>query len=217
MTTVCYPLTVQLDYTELKFSLRSIEKYLQPPFDVVIVGDNLPDWINNVVNIELPDLNGRKQISIRRKILAALEYAEEILFLNDDLYLLQPAEMFPYYWHGYLKNYSESGSRPLFDKLEYLGKPTKHYDGHMPIIYKRDFKEVSKKFSEDCIIKSMYANYLEIEGTFASDCKLLKSTSLGDVRNFIKDRHCFSTGRHSLQSALCILEELFPKPSKYEI
>ena len=214
---VCYPLTTQIDYTELRYSLRSIEKYLQPPFDVVIVGDNLPEWINNVTQIGLPDLPGRKQMSIRRKILAALEYAEEILFLNDDLYLLQPTESFPYYWHGYLKNYSESGSQPLFNKLEYLGKPTKHFDGHMPIVYKQDFKEVSKIFAEDCIIKSMYCNYLGIEGTFAGDCKLLRETKPEVIREFIKDKPCFSTGKYSLPSALCILEELFPEPSKYEI
>ena len=104
---VCYPLTTQLDYTELRYSLRSIEKYLQDVEEVIIVGDNLPDWINNVTQIILPDIKGKKQLSIRRKILAALNYTDEILFMNDDVYFLKPSNDFPYYYHGYLKNYSK--------------------------------------------------------------------------------------------------------------
>ncbi len=212
---IVYPLTTQIDHTELKYSLRSIEKYLKPPFEVVIVGDILPDWINNVTQIHLPDVKGRKQLSIRRKILAALEYAEEILFLNDDVFLLQPSNKFPYYWHGMLKNYTESGSKPLLKQLEALGKPVKHFDGHYPLIYKQEFKELN--FTDDCIIKSAYCNFYDIEGTFVIDCKLQTAKKHEEIREFIKDKPCFSTGQYSLPSALPILQELFNEPSKYEI
>lgn len=230
--TVAYPLTVQFDYTELKYSLRSIEKFLPQPFEVVIVGNYLPEWINNVIQIEVPDVPGRKQLSIRKKILAALEYAEEILFLNDDVFLLRPSPyhvaddvdwlekylMFPYFWHGMLKNYSESGSKPLMKELEKMGKPAKHFDGHYPLIYGQNFKELSVKFSEDVIIKSMYCNALGIEGVFIPDCKLHASQAKPEIiREFIKDKPCFSTGSYSLASALPILHELFSERSKYEI
>lgn len=215
--TVVYPLAVQIDYTELKYSLRSIEKYLKKPYEVIIVGNVIPDWINNVTQIELPDVRGRKQWSIRRKILAALEYTKEMLFMNDDVYLLQPAKTFPYYYNGTLKNYSESGSKSLYDQLLKMGKPVKNYDGHYPLIYDQRFKEASKNFSGDCIIKSMYCNYLEIEGIERPDCKLLTAKKPGYIREFIKDKPCFNTGVHSLKSTLPILEELFSEPSKYEI
>lgn len=214
--TIVYPLTVQQDYTELKYSLRSIEKYLTD-FEVVIVGNMIPEWLTNVTQIELPDIPGKKQLSIKRKILAALEYSDEILFLNDDIYFTKTVTEFPYYYHGYLKHYSESGSKPLLKQLESINKPTKHWDGHMPIIYKQDFKEVSKNFSDECIIKSQYCNYLEIEGEFIPDCKLVRKTNLEEVRAFIADKSCFSTGVYSLNSALPILEKMFPSPSKYEI
>lgn len=214
--TIVFPLTVQLDYTELKYSLRSIEKFL-PHAEVVIMGDNLPEWITGVTQIELSDVPGKKQLSIRRKILAALEYSEEILFFNDDIYLLKPIDKFPYYYHGYLKNYSESGSKPLEKQLTVMNKPVKHFDGHYPLIYDQKFKEVSKLFTEDCIIKSMYANYLDIEGEFLPDCKILKASKPEDVRNFIKDRSCFSTSVYSLAAALPVLEELYQNRSKFEI
>ncbi len=218
MKIVVYPLTVQLDYTELCFSLRSIEKYLIPPFEIVIVGDVIPEWLMGITQIHLPDIPGRKQLSIRRKILAALEYAEEILFMNDDLFLLQPVNKFPYYWHGMLKNYSESGSKPLFKQLEAMGKPVKHFDGHYPLIYERKkFKEASGFFTEDCIIKSLYCNYHKTEGIFIPDCKVLKASKPDEVRNFIKGKPCFSTGAYSLQSSLPVLENLYPKKCNFEI
>lgn len=214
--TVAYPLTVQPDYTELKFSLRSIEKYLTKPFKVLIIGNHVPDWLTNVTQIQIPDVPGRKQLSIRIKILAALEYAKEILFMNDDVYLLHPG-CFPYYFHGELKNYSEPGSKALYEQLVKSGKPAKHFDGHYPLFYNRDFKEMSKNFSGDCIIKSMYCNYMGIEGTFAPDCKLIKATKPELVREFIKDKSCFSTGVFSLSGALPVLNELYPNKSKFEI
>lgn len=213
--TICYPLTAQLDYTELKYSLRSIEKYLTPPFEVVIVGNVVPEWINHITQIHLPDVHNKKQLSIKRKILAALEYTEEILFLNDDIFFLKPIANFPYYYHGYLKHYPEAGSKQLLKQLETINKPALHFDGHMPIVYKQDFKELN--FSDECIIKSQYCNYFEIPGKFTADCKLLKNTKPEDIRNFIADKDCFSTGVYSIASALPILEELFPEPSKFEI
>lgn len=214
--TVVYPLTVQKDYTELKYSLRSIEKYLKKSIKVLIVGNHLPEWVTNVTQIEIPDVPGKKQLSIRIKILAALEFAKEILFMNDDVYLLHPG-CFPYYFHGSLKNYSEAGSRQLLIQLEVMNKPSNHFDGHYPLFYRQDFKEASKHFTGDCIIKSMYCNYLGIQGTFTQDCKLIKDTKPEIIRNFIKDKPCFSTGALSLQSALPILAELYPNKSKFEI
>lgn len=214
--TVLYPLTTQLDYTELKYSLRSLVKYLPPPFEVMIIGSQVPEWITNVKQIDMPDVPGRKQLSIRIKILTALEYAREILFLNDDVYLLEKS-VFPYFFHGMLTTYKESGAKPLHDQLIQKGKAIKHFDGHYPLFYNQCFKEASKHFSGDCIIKSMYCNYLGIEGVFTPDCKLLKEMKPELIREFIKDKPCFSTGIYSLKSALPILEELYPNKSKFEI
>lgn len=216
--TIAYPLAKQLDYTELKYSLRSIEKFIVQPFEVLIIGDNIPDWLTNVTQIELPDIKGRKQLSIRRKILAALEYSEEILFMNDDIFILESAKTFPYYYHGSLVRYAEAGTKPLVKELQAIDKNLKHFDGHYPLIYERDkFKEASEHFTDDCIIKSLYCNYCNIEGVLAPDCKLLRATKPEYVSEFIKDRPSFSTGVFSLPGALPILQKLYPNKSIFEL
>lgn len=212
---IAIPVVQQSDHTDLRFALRSFEKFL-PEQEVLILGE-APDWITRVTQICIPDIRGRKQLSIRKKILAALEYSKEILFLNDDIYLLEPWKEFDYYSHGTLAQYNEPGSKPLLNELKGIGKPLVHFDGHFPIVYTQEFKEVSKYFSSDCIIKSMYCNFLEIEGKLIEDCKIHRQEKPQAVRDFITGKKCFSTTASSLPSTLFILEELFPQPSKYEI
>lgn len=214
--TIVYPLTIQIDYTELKYSLRSIEKFIAQPFEVVIVGDMMPDWINNVTNIQLPDVRGQNQYSVRRKIMAALHYTKEFLFFNDDIFLLEKVNEFPYYSSGVLEKKAESGAKPLLKQLQALGKPTKYY-GHYPAVYRMDFIEAIQNFTDECITKSAYCNFVEVESIEIPDCKILTARKAGVIKEFIKDKPCFSTGMQSIRSALPVLEELFPEPSIYEI
>lgn len=222
---IMYPLQVQLDYTELKFSLRSLEKYIQEPFEVVIIGEILPGWITNITHLKLKDIPGRKQLSIRRKILAGLEYSDEVFFMNDDIYLLNPANTanYPFYYSGDLSTIGETGGRLLMDQLKAQNKPILHYDIHTPIIYERaKFKEL-EVFGADCIIKSMYCNYHEIEGRYCVDMKYNKKQDSESIKQeirhwmWVNDQPCFSTGPQGLLSVLPVLENLFPNKSKYEL
>lgn len=212
---VTYPLTAQNDYTELKYSLRSLQKFLPPPFEVVIVGDHVPEWINNVTVIQLPDIKGQRELSVRRKVLAALEYAKEILFMNDDFYLLR--EYTPvYYTSGVLNKVGESGAKSLLNQLQKFNKPVKYY-GHYPVVYKKDFREAMENFTPDCLNKSAYCNFIEAQSVEVQDCKLLSAVKPGVIEQFIKGKPCFSTGVNSINSAVPVLQELFSEPSKYEI
>src|SRR6478735_3971728 len=109
---VVYPLAAQINNEELRYSLRSIEKYLKPPFEVVIIGDHVPDWLNNAAQIWIPDVKGQNQYSVRRKVMAALSYEKEIFFMNDDFYLLEKTDpkKFPFYSSGTLKGKAEAGA-----------------------------------------------------------------------------------------------------------
>jgi len=212
-----YPLKSQNDYTELRYSLRSL-RFLSHISEVIVIGSQLPDWLTGVTWINVPDVPGRKQFSIKNKIIAALEYTKkEVLFMNDDVYLLYPQNRFPFYFLGDLKKVGESGSQPLMKQLIKMGKSTKNFDGHYPLIYGTGFKKIVERFSDDTIIKSLYCNYLGIEGVEIPDNKLVKEFKHGVIESFIRDKPSFSTGVNSLQSALHVLQELFPKPSKYEI
>lgn len=213
---IMYPLANQFDYEELRYSLRSIEKFIDYD-EVIIVGDYIPEWLINVTQIHVSDIPNKKQLSIKKKILAALEYTKEFLFMNDDMYFLKPVTEFPYYYKGYLKHYTEAGSKQLEKELELIRLQTKNFDTHYPLIYDRSFKVVAQQFSEDTIIKSMYCNYHEMEGVFLPDCKMVRETSNQDIREFIKDRFMFSTGIYSIDKALPVLAELYPKKSIFEL
>lgn len=207
------PLHPQEDYTELKFVLRSLEKWAD---EVIIVGDDLPSWIKNVTWIPIKDISGRKQLSIRKKIISALEYKSEFLFLSDDVYLLTETQKI-YYSDGSIKNRGESGSRPLQIQLEGMGKPLKDYDVHCCIYYEREkFKEL-EVFQAECIIKSAYGNFHELESIEMWDFKVNKKMAPEEIKQAIKNRPYFSTGPQGLKYALPVLEELWPLKSRFEL
>lgn len=214
---VVYPLTVQIDNTELRYSLRSLDKYLHAPFEVVLVGDIIPEWLTNITQIELPDVRGQHLYSVRRKVIAALQYASEVFFMNDDIYLLDYADSnFPYYSSGLLDKKAESGAKPLTLQLQQKNKPTKYF-GHYPCIYRKDFIDIVNQFTNDCIPKSAYCNCIDAESVEVADCKILTSKKAPYIKEFIKGKPCFSTGVYSIKEALPLLQQLFPKPSKFEL
>lgn len=58
MTPIVFPLHHDggklRDDSELRFALRSIEQYFKDPFEIVIVGRKLPDWLQGVRHIDQP-------------------------------------------------------------------------------------------------------------------------------------------------------------------
>ena len=210
--TIAYPLKSQSEYSELRYSLRSIERFYRGN-EVVIIGSKLPDWIDNVTWIRVEDIPNRKQLTIKYKILAALEYTDEIYFMNDDVFLLEPPT-FKYYYHGDLVSVGESGARPLLKQLQSFGKPTKNFDGHYPLVYRKDFAKVLDNFAHDVIVKSAYCNYLEIEGELIPDNKIISKKT--DVRQFMQDRNSISTGVTSWGIVQPVVAEMFKQKSCYE-
>lgn len=211
-----YPLAAQKDYIELMYSLRSIEKYAEPT-EVIIVGSQIPDWLTGVTWIKLEDIKGRPVLSVRRKIIAALEYAKQpIVMMNDDMFLLRPHTEFPYHRSGELKSIGESGALPLRQQLEKLHKPT-HYYGHYPCVVDTDFASVTEIVDQDSIIKSAYCNLKEVSSQPVPDCKLMNDSPRVFVESFMVNKPCISTGVKSLKCVLPVLEGMFSEPSKYEV
>lgn len=218
MIPVVIPLIKQHDNTELKFALRSIDKFMTG-HEVVLVGEEIPEWTTGVAQIKVKDIPNQKQLSIKKKIIAALRIYDEIFFSNDDIYLLQKTDpaTYPFYYLRSLRHSGESGTKILIDRLKELNKQVKHFDVHFPILYKKEFINIAEQFPAETIIKSMYCNYLDIEGTEITDCKIMRNMSPEMIRTWIKDKPCFSTGVHSTKEATKVLQELFPNKSKFEI
>jgi hypothetical protein len=69
--------------TELRYTLRSLEKHLTEPFEVVIVGKVLPDWVQNVRHIKS---NGGLKTAL---VDASKAYPKGFFWWYDDCCLLQ--------------------------------------------------------------------------------------------------------------------------------
>lgn len=213
--TVAIPLKHQLNHTELKYCLRSIDKFVQNP-EVIIVTDNLPDWINNVTQIKVKDVHERKQKTIKYKAFAALNYTDEVIWLHDDTYLLQPY-IPKFYFHGDLSRNNESGARMAKEQLTEMGKLTLNFDAHCPIVYDKRFLQVVERFTSDTVVKSIYGNYLGIPAVQMSDPKIDRKLSPYEIKQLIKGKPYFQSGEIGIKYCLPVLEELFASPCVFEI
>jgi hypothetical protein len=212
---------------ELKFALRSIEKHLKGVKNIFIVGEK-PRFLNTEEVIYIPQKDtARKQLSIKRKIEAAIHHprcTETFAFWNDDFVLLRDTDLahLPVYYSGDLASVSEKGARHLLPDLKKRGLPTRHADIHCPILYNKEmFTAAMQAFDwqdRDFVIKSLYSNYHRLEGIEMKDLKINTSLSYERIKAEIKDRWIFSYGDYGLNPPMKrLLEELFPEPSKYEL
>jgi hypothetical protein len=212
---------------ELRYCLRSIEKYAKGVQNIFLIGER-PRFLNleKVLHIPLKDC-ARKQLSIKRKIEAALHHphcTETFAFWNDDFVLLRDTDLahLPVYYSGDLASVSEKGARHLLPDLKKKGLPTRHADIHCPILYNKEmFTEAMQAFDwqdRDFVIKSLYSNYHRLEGLEMKDLKINTSLIYERIRAEIQDRWIFSYGDYGLNPPMkMLLEELFPEPSKYEL
>lgn len=222
---------------ELKYCLRSIEKYLTGVGHVVIVGE-VPFWAQNVVNIPVRDEPRRmayRERNIFQKIEAACRVqgiTDNFLFMNDDHFLLAEyeAEQFPYYWYHTLKNVfvSKQGNpyaETVRHTIDILGESAAYYDIHCPIVYnKKKFQKLANLYWDieyGYCIKSLYAhlNYLPPEVTpIMEDRKISRPVSYNEAVNYVDGRKWFSTGDKAVNPDLeRFLRDLYPEKSKYEI
>jgi hypothetical protein len=227
MSSVVYPLGngSVLKNFELRMSLRSIEKYLANYSDVWIIGDK-PDWLQNVNHIPCIDHTERpSDYNIMRKITKACEHpdvSESFLMMNDDHFLLDHFDInnFPNYYFSTLEDQVKKRGMDTYGKrmnnsyqhLKSKGLPTKHFDIHTPIVYNKELflKNVTAldwNIPNAYVIKSLYANALQIEGEEIPDNKVSQPPTSGKI---------FSTYPHMKCSITRFLTEQFPNPSKYE-
>jgi len=165
------------DSFELKYLLRSIEKYF--PFNrIIIVTDKLPDWIDNVIHVKASDtFRQNKDANLIRKLEAAIksvpDLTETFYWSCDDHLVLRPpkpSELKPFFvsdlineqswwWKGVWKD----GLKRTKEFLLSIGKTTYHYDVHIPQpINKNKYLNIFSGFKLEennrYIINTMYFN-----------------------------------------------------------
>jgi hypothetical protein len=216
-----------LNNIEIRYSLRSIERYLTGYDRVWVIGE-CPAWLQNVYHIPFQDRQGvPSDFNIMSKVTRACQddaITDPFLFFNDDHFLLHPftASEFPYFYHGTLEKYIKQKSANTYaqranNTIRYLktnNLPLKHFDIHYPIIYKKELflKHVTSAvdWNKTCyIIKSMYANSLFIEGEEALDYKLARTFPPVEAK-------VFSTTPKITPNLKGFLKWKFPKMSRFE-
>lgn len=234
---IIFPLGVSSKWNdnELRYSLRSIEKYITGYSNIWIIGQ-LPSFLKNVNHIPFEDMSQNKEANICRKVLRACQessISDDFLFFNDDHFILQSfvADQLPYYYKGDLISLANSPRRGIYYRairrtvreLQRRGFDTKHFDTHTPIIYnKQKFTQVISQYDWDIrvglTVKSIYCNSLGIQGTKEPDCKINGLMIAEDIFELIKNRKVFSIGDKALGPQMhIVLNALYPTPSQWEI
>lgn len=217
---------------ELRYSLRSIQRFLKGYNKVWIIG-NVPRFpVRNLNYIAFLE-NGRyPSVNIKNKILTACRsehISDKFIFFNDDHFLLKEfeAQEFPYYYCGDLKdvrnatNYMHTVENTVA-ALTAAGHPTKNFDTHTPIVYdKKLFKSIMAQYDwsvqHGLCIKSLYCNTLGMRGMYAEDGKMYRGKNEEQLRHWLSHHDIFSIGdeclNHLLKNRFPII---YPTKSKYE-
>lgn len=217
---------------ELKYCLRSIERYLPNVGAVIIVGE-LPQWeVRNIHWLACPESNNNQNraLNICTKVLKAcqdLPLSDDFLFMNDDHFLLQEySYYFPYYHRGTF-NLSRLSNNPsqlnqVRNTINRLGNRILDYDIHCPIVYnKTNFIQTFSTLGfppYGYCIKSYYMAYNKRHSLLAEDLKFLNPLPQKEILAQLKGREWFSTGDAPMVRGEMIkaLDFLYPYKSKYE-
>lgn len=225
---------------EIRFSLRSIDRYLTGVRNVYVIGAAEP-WFKNVIHIPHPDeLQNNADGSIIRKVLRAClipELSQKFLFINDDHIILRRmnASSIKPYHKGDMSDFDTSYFRTgnswrlrlenTFFTLRGMKLSTYHFDCHTPIVFDKSiFPEVMNKFNYSSppglTMKSLYGNMVHSKnGVLLNGAKrtIFQHYNVEQITARVKNAKMMSFNDEGLNPALRqFLYTSFPEMSKYE-
>lgn len=222
---------------ELRYSLRSLEKFITNFSTVYVVGER-PDWLSeHAIHLPYPDRWACKERNIMEKIELAChlpQVSERFLQVHDDYFALQPCEA------GEVKSYASGTLEALAGQiaaantyrrsventaqvLKERGLSTHHFDIHVPFSYeKQKFVEAMYRYDWEkpagYVVTSLYANTVGIPPVPLRDVKLQNPyLPLRGVVDILRGRPWWSVGNRGLTPEVrTLLQELYPTPSRFE-
>lgn len=219
---------------EIRYSLRSVEKFLKNYRKVFIIGHK-PDFLNeNVIHIPFKDLYTNKSRNIMAKIHRAASDARitgNFILFNDDYFLLQEtdAPTYPNYYNVDLKKVSErqyNAYKHYVDAtvkvLQSHEKPILNFDLHKPIVYNKvKFRKMVAFYNWNVphgyIVKSMYCNHYGFPAVQSDDHKLNYPYKIDLLKKLNDGKAMFSISDKALaHSMMAYIRNLYPEKSKYE-
>jgi hypothetical protein len=181
---IIIPLKVEdskADNLELRYALRSIEKYMQGSGRIIIVCPNPPEWLRNVTLVKsVPNEGLRKAVSIYRNLRAGMQEstAEKVIWWLDDNVILRPMSpnMFGLWWSGFDMTDYKGGSfwhrilRNTASALQKRGYETRNCESHVPMLFDREKflaldSEFGSEFQDDLglVSYSVYCNRYNVK------------------------------------------------------
>lgn len=225
---------------EMRYSLRSLEMYLQDLGTVYVIGHR-PKWMQNVQHYFYPDRHTCKERNIMEKLAYACghpDLSETFLHVHDDHFALAPALACDIpNWHGgpldRLGNQVKARSPKnnwayavlnTHQALQEKGHTAHNFDLHLPMLFDKNLYPATmdlydwKGQPRGFVVKSLYANTLGLPGTFSPDLKVNARLTFQQMVDSLKGRPWFSIGNAGLTLAFKeLLAALYPKPSRFEI
>src|SRR5690554_185445 len=179
------------NYNEIRYSLRSVEKYVKNVDRVIVIGEDAGFFSDEVEFCPFKEVHGNKGYRISQKIMYAVENEivwDKFMYLSDDYFFTREidAEKYPYYHRRDLMNRGTDSAygkilRSTAEYLQSIDKPTLNYELHVPIIYDtKKFISLQKHFKKGksdkhgFTVRSLYGNIFNVDNVFRLDSKMNK-------------------------------------------
>lgn len=216
---------------EIRYSLRSVEKYVANP-RIFIIGQ-CPRWLTGINHIEAEDTDKNKIINARNKYLRAAscpDISDNFILMNDDFFILKEITEWPYYsrgtFHKMIRRHPTKGGyyfkslRDTKNRLIELGiKEPVDFEVHCPMMFeKKMLLNVMENvgINNAYSLRSCYGNLVEITYDEVMD---FKANNLAEFAHQVKmDREflSISDGLVMHKEFTDWIQRKFPKPSKWE-
>lgn len=192
------------DGQELYYSIRSMEKHFKDMTGCIVIGDK-PSWYTGE-HIPASDIEGRKEYSVYLKV---KKVEGIVLYCNDDFYALKNFDSnLPNYYFGTCREMSRLVTERRFKDL--FGKclpEWKSFEVHCPMVIDTRLLNLD---DEDRLLKTTYANRLNLPGVEQIDCKIRNDLNYGEVKERIKDKLFWSTSDNAYKPGiLSMLKKLY--------
>jgi len=222
--------------TEIRYSLRSLQKNFKGYRRVFIVGE-FPAWLNTARITHIPerDISTNKLVNAIYKIRKACQdtrITSKFILMNDDFFFLKPVRDIKAFQKGTLfamKNSHETKGgyyyRAICSTYEMLKnldiKRPMDYELHYPIMFdKKEFLKITNMVdwqNTGYIFRSMYGNLAEIPGMYRADSKAFDLDDLKEMKNrdFLSTDNKVATARDFLRfidrkfKSKCLFERSF--------
>lgn len=214
-----------LNGLELKYALRSIDKYLSGYGKVFIIGDTFPNWLTNVIPVTHYEESIKTSRNILNKMLCAFGMMEKFIQWQDDIFLTKPLKVseIKYWYDGSLENaiFKHHGGykQLIINTALKVTEATKYYDVHTPIIYQKDvFELMCNRYNwneKGFLVKTLYCHTGMVMSDPINDCKI--PGPVDDIKKRVGDSLFFSTSPQAICPEMeAYFESLYPEKSRFE-